>query len=287
MPHDKPVRQAAIRKPRREVIYRHRLVVRITHWINLLCVSLLLMSGLQIFNAHPRLYWGQYGADRDRAFVEMVATGNEMTGLHGVTRIAGHAFDTSGVLGASAGSDHAQTPRGFPTWATLPSFQDLAAGRRWHFALAWLFVINGLVYLGFGLANRHFTRDLAPTREQLRPSRILADIWDHMRLKHPRGEAAKSYNFLQKATYLVVIFVLLPLMLLTGLTMSPGVDAALPGLLDVFGGRQSARTIHFISANLIVLFVLVHVVEVFLAGAVNEIRSMITGRYVVPPEAHR
>lgn len=287
MPHDKPVRQAAIRKPRREVIYRHRLVVRITHWINLLCVSLLLMSGLQIFNAHPRLYWGQYGADRDRAFVEMVATGNEMTGLHGVTRIAGHAFDTSGVLGASAGSDHAQTPRGFPTWATLPSFQDLAAGRRWHFALAWLFVINGLVYLGFGLANRHFTRDLAPTREQLRPSRILADIWDHMRLKHPRGEAAKSYNFLQKATYLVVIFVLLPLMLLTGLTMSPGVDAALPELLDVFGGRQSARTIHFISANLIVLFVLVHVVEVFLAGAVNEIRSMITGRYVVPPEAHR
>jgi thiosulfate reductase cytochrome b subunit len=278
---------ASVSRPRREVIYRHRLVVRITHWINLLCVSLLLMSGLQIFNAHPRLYWGQYGADRDKAFIEMVATGNEMTGLHGVTRVAGHAFNTTGVLGASAGSDHNLTPRGFPSWATVPSFQDLAAGRRWHFALAWLFVINGLVYLGFGLANRHFSRDLAPTRAQLRPRSILADIWDHMRLKHPTGEAAKSYNFLQKMAYLVVIFVLLPLMLLTGLTMSPGMDAVLPGLLDLFGGRQSARTIHFISANLIVLFVLVHVVEVILAGALNEIRSMITGRYAVPPEAHR
>ena len=277
---------APARKPVREVIYRHTLAVRVTHWINLFCITLLLMSGLQIFNAHPRLYWGQYGADHDKAFIEMMATGSDMDHLGGVTKIAGHAFKTTGVLGASAGTDHTLIPRGFPRWATLPSFQDLAVGRRWHFALAWLFVINGLIYLGFGLQSRHFSRDLAPTREQIRPSHILKDIWDHMRLKHPRGEEAKSYNVLQKFAYLAVIFLLLPVMVLTGLTMSPGFDAVVPWLLDLFGGRQSARTIHFISANLIVLLVLVHVVEVFLAGVVNEIRSMITGRYVVPPEIH-
>jgi len=281
-----PPTPAPARKPAREVIYRHTLAVRLTHWINLFCITLLLMSGLQIFNAHPRLYWGQYGADADKAFIEMMATGSDMDHLSGVTTIAGHAFKTTGVLGASPGADHTLIPRGFPRWATLPSFQDLALGRRWHFALAWLFVLNGLAYLGFGLRNRHFSRDLAPTRQQIRPSHILKDIWDHMRLKHPRGEEAKSYNVLQKLTYLVVIFVLLPAMVLTGLTMSPGFDAVVPWLLDLFGGRQSARTIHFISANLIVLFVLVHVVEVFLAGVVNEIRSMITGRYVVPPEIH-
>jgi thiosulfate reductase cytochrome b subunit len=213
--------------------------------------------------------------------------GSDMDHLRGVTTVAGHRFDTTGVLGMSPGSDHTLIPRGFPMWATLPGFQDLAVGRRWHFALAWLFVINGAAYLGFGLANRHFTRDLAPTRDQLKPRHIAMDIWDHMRLKHPRGEAAKSYNVLQKFAYLAVIFVLLPAMVLTGLTMSPGFDAFFPWLLDLFGGRQSARTIHFISANLIVLFVLVHVVEVLLAGVVNEIRSMITGRYVVPPEVSR
>ena len=281
-PQSIPGRPSA--KPPREVIYRHTLVVRLTHWINLFCIALLLMSGLQIFNAHPRLYWGQYGADHDKAFIEVLAMGSDMDHLHGVTRIAGHPFDTTGVLGVSSGADHTLVPRGFPRWATLPSFQDLAVGRRWHFALAWLFVINGLIYLAFGLFNRHFSRDLAPTRAQLRPSHILKDIWDHMRLKHPRGEVAKSYNVLQKFAYLAVVFGLLPLMLLTGLTMSPGVDAVLPGLLDLFGGRQSARTLHFLSASGIVLFVLVHVVEVLLAGVINEIRSMITGRYVVPPE---
>jgi thiosulfate reductase cytochrome b subunit len=270
--------------PAREVIYRHTVAVRVTHWINLFCISLLLMSGLQIFNAHPRLYWGQYGADADPAFIEMVAMGTE-DHPKGVTRIAGHAFDTTGFLGVSRDSDHVLTPRGFPRWATWPSVQNLAAGRRWHFFLAWLFVINGAAYLGFGLRNRHFSRDLAPSPAQIRPRAVLQSIWDHMRLKHPHGEEAKRYNVLQKLTYLIVIFVLLPLMLLTGLTMSPGIDSVLPGLLDLFGGRQSARTIHFISANLIVLFVIVHVVEVFIAGAVNEIRSMITGSYVLPEPA--
>jgi thiosulfate reductase cytochrome b subunit len=273
-------------RPAREVIYRHGVIVRLTHWINVLAISLLLMSGAQIFNAHPRLYWGQYGADADRPILQMGAQNGPNGRLVGTTQIGGLKLNTTGFLGVSNRPDGHQAVQGFPGWLTVPSWRDLATGRHWHFFLAWVFVINGAVYLLSGLISGHFRRDLAPTGEQVRPSHILQSIWDHMRLRHPTGEEAKRYNVLQKLTYLIVIFILLPVMVGTGLTMSPGMDAILPGLLSLFGGRQSARTIHFISANLIVLFVLVHVVEVFLAGVWNEMRSMITGRYAVPAEAH-
>jgi thiosulfate reductase cytochrome b subunit len=274
------------RKAGAERIYRHRLVTRITHWINVLCIALLLMSGMQIFNAHPRLYWGQYGADMDHAFLEMGAADDGHGHLIGLTRIGPLTLRTTGLLGAS--KDGAQlTDRGFPAWATLPAEQDLATGRRYHFFLAWLFVANGAAYLIYGAVSGHFRRDLAPRREELRIRHLAQDIWDHIRLKHPTGEAAKRYNTLQKLTYLAVIFVLLPLMVLTGLTLSPGMNAVLPVLLDLFGGRQSARTLHFITANLIVLFVLVHLIEVLIAGAWNEIRSMVTGWYVARSERVR
>src|SRR5207237_1048202 len=129
-----------------------------------------------------------------------------------------------------------------------------------------------------------FRRDLAPAGDQLRPRHIARDVWDHLRLRQSRGEAAKRYNVLQKFTYLAVVFGLLPVMVLSGLTMSPAVTAAAPLLFDLFGGRQSARTIHFITANLLVLFVLVHIILVMLSGAFNRLRAMITGRYVIRPE---
>jgi thiosulfate reductase cytochrome b subunit len=137
----------------------------------------------------------------------------------------------------------------------------------------------------FGALSGHFRRDLAPAPDQLAARHILKDIWDHVRFRAPRGEGARRYNVLQKLAYLTVIFLLLPIMVLSGLTMSPAVTAALPVLFDLFGGRQSARTIHFLVANLLVLFVLIHVVEVFLAGVINQMRSMITGRYVIAPQA--
>jgi thiosulfate reductase cytochrome b subunit len=268
-----PASNPSASKPGAEIIYRHTLVVRVTHWINVVCVTLLLLSGLQIFNAHPMLYWGQKGDDYDRPFVSIGADDWRKDHPKGVTRIGPIVIPTTGVLGVSGGE-----VRAYPRWLTLPSNQDLADGRRWHFFMAWIFVINGLVYLISNAINGHFKRDLAPTREQIRPRHIWMDIVDHLKLKHPVGEAAKHYNVLQKFAYLGVIL-LITLMVLTGLTMSPGVDAALPGLLSLFGGRQSARTLHWICANLIVLFVLVHVIEVFIAGVVNEIGSMITGRY--------
>jgi thiosulfate reductase cytochrome b subunit len=270
-----------IRYPRRVFVRRHSIVTRLTHWLNVLCLSFLLLSGLQIFNAHPELYWGHYGADGDPAVLTIGA--NDAAEPSGFVRVAGVQIPTTGLLGVS-NVDGEPTARAFPSWATIPSFQDLAAGRRWHFFFAWLFVINGIVYLGFSVLSGHFRRDLAPTAHELSPSHLGREVLDHARLRFPKGEEAKHYNALQKLAYLAVIVILLPLMVLTGLTMSPGVDAALPALVDIFGGRQSARTIHFITASALVIFVIVHVAMVLLSGTWNNIRSMVTGRYAIHEE---
>jgi len=142
-------------------------------------------------------------------------------------------------------------------------------------------VFNGLAYVIYSLWVRHLQRDIWPSRADIRA--IPRSILDHIKLKHPTGDAARRYNVLQKFAYLGVIL-LITLMVLTGLTMSPGFNAIFPWLLDVFGGRQSARSIHFISATLIVLFVVVHLMEVVLAGPINEIRSMLTGDYRIPQD---
>lgn len=260
-----------------DVVRRHRLSTRVWHWINVVTVVVLLMSGLTIFNAHPRLYWGQYGANADRAWLEI---GGE--GERGYLRIAGIEIPTTGVLGRWPDDEGETGTRAFPSWATIPGFYSLAIGRRWHFFFAWILVIGGLAYWATSFLNRHVQRDLAPRREELRPGHLWRDIKNHARLRFPTGAAALQYNTLQKLSYLVVLFVLLPLIVLTGLTMSPGMDAAWPWLLDLFGGRQSARSLHFIAAFAMVGFIIVHVALVVLAGPVNEIRSMITGRFRLP-----
>ena len=260
-------------------IYRHAAIVRITHWINVLCLTILLMSGLQIFNAHPALYLGEQSSF-GRPVLSMTAElqGN---GFAGITTILGHRLNTTGMLGVSklGGQD---VVRAFPSWATVPSGQDLATARRWHFFFAWLFVLNGLVYLGYGLASGHVRRDLLPSFSGLR--RIGKSLADHIQLRFPRGDEARRYNVLQQLTYLLVIFLLLPVIVLAGLAMSPGLDALFHWLPDLFGGRQGARTVHFIAAFAIVLFVLVHVAMVILSGAFNNIRSMITGDYNLAKE---
>lgn len=263
----------------RTIIYRHSLLVRLSHWVNVLCMTVLLFSGLQIFNAHPALYWGQYGADNDPSFISMEAVEDGDKAM-GVTRVGSLTFNTTGVLGLSQ-VDGEATARGFPEWLTIPSYQDLATGRRWHFFFAWLFVINGFIYLAYGLLSRHFRRDLLPAGNELTPAHIGHEIVNHARLRFPKGPEARHYNTLQKLTYVAVIFLLLPLMILTGLTMSPGFNAVAPWLLDIFGGRQSARTIHFLTAFSLTAFVVVHVAMVILSGVFNNLLSMITGYYAI------
>src|SRR5215470_9781560 len=272
--------------PRRKgsyLYYRHTLPVRVMHWINVLALTILLLSGLNIFSAHPALYWGKSSYTGHGPVFQIGAREDDAGNPVGVTRIFGHDFVTTGLLGVSKGADGDLAERTFPSWLTIPGNRWLSMARRWHFFFAWVFVINGLCYLAYSIASRHVARDLAPDRADLRS--IGRSIVEHLRFKHPTGEAAKRYNVLQKLTYLLVIFVLLPLVILMGFAMSPWLDALLPGWVDLFGGRQAARTIHFIVAWLIVAFVLIHVFEVIVAGFWNELRSMITGRYRVSTEA--
>jgi thiosulfate reductase cytochrome b subunit len=230
----------------RGIYVRHSLAVRVMHWINVVAIAVLLMSGLQIFNAHPALYWGE------------------------------SSYTGAGPIWA---------PGPFPGWITLPDVQWLAMGRRWHFFFAWVLVINGAAYLVYSLVSRHLKRDLVPTRDDLR--RIGPSIAEHVRLEHPTGAAAARYNVLQRLAYLGVIFVLLPFLVLMGLGMSPALDTIWPGWIEWLGGRQSVRTLHFIAASLVVAFTLVHVFEVVITGAWNNLRSMITGKYRLPPEEGR
>ncbi len=256
---------------------RHSLPVRVMHWLNVVSLTVLLMSGLMIFNAHPSLDWGKSSYTGRPSVFEITALRTSSGQLMGVTRVFGHQFDTTGVLGVSAGANGQPAVLAFPSWLTIPSSYSLAAGRLWHFFFAWLLVLNGLFYVGHALWSRHLQRDLLPTRPDWRG--IAQSIRDHLRFKHPQGEAAKHYNVLQKLSYLAVIFVLLPLIILAGWAMSPWLNSLLPGWVDLLGGRQSARTIHFIVAWLLVAFVLVHVFEVIVSGLWNHLRSMITGRY--------
>ena len=237
------------------------------------------MSGLQIFNAHPALYWGDQSTF-DRPLLALTAQRSGTDDLTGITYVFGRAFHTTGWLGASK-VHGAMRQRGFPSWITLPSYQALALGRRWHFFFAWVLVVNGLVYVLHSLFGRHLRGDLLPRLQELRD--IGHSIRDHLLLRFPRGEEARRYNVLQKLAYLLVMFGLLPLMVLTGLSMSPGVDAAFPWLPALFDGRQSARTLHFVVAWLLVGFVVVHLLMVVLSGPWNNLRSMITGRYRLGP----
>jgi thiosulfate reductase cytochrome b subunit len=266
---------------RRQFFYRHTATVRSLHWINALCLLVMFMSGLQIFNAHPALYWGAI-SDFDHPIVSLTADQDNAGNItKGVTQVGHWQFNTTGVLGASRENGQ-MAARGFPAWATLPGPQWLAMGRLWHFFFAWIFVINGIAFVTYALIRRHLQKDLWPTRDDLR--HLGREILDHIRLRFPKGEAAKHYNALQKLTYFFVIFGLGPLVVLTGLTMSPTIDSVFPFLLWVFGGRQSARTIHFICAFSFLGFFIVHIVMVVLSGTWNNLRSIITGWYAIEPE---
>ena len=260
-------------------IYRHSLTTRITHWLNAISLLVLLMSGLNIFMAEPALFFGQF-ADFAHPAVRIFASSHSDGHLIGITQIGDTQFNTTGLLGVSNNASGHPVPRTWPLWATLPSYRDLASARHWHFFFAWLLVINGAVYLAWNTWVRHIQNDLWLTRADV--AAIPQSVVDHIKLKHPTGLAATRYNVLQKIAYLAVILILVPGMVLTGVTMSPGADAAFPILPWIFLGRQTARSLHFIFAWSLVAFFVVHMVEMVLAGPINELTSIITGWYKVP-----
>jgi len=227
------------------VIYRHRVATRLWHWINAITIFIMIGSGLTISNAHPHLYWGNYGANFDHPWLSL--------------------------------------PR-WPGWLTIPTGYNLALARRWHLLFALVLGFGLLAFMIASLINRHFQRDLRVRAGELAPRSLLHDLKEHLAFRFHDPANPAAFNIFQKLSYVLVIFILIPLMILTGLTLSPGMDAAWPWLLDIFGGRSSARSIHFIAAAGLAGFIIVHLVLVILAGPLNEVGSMITGRWKVPEE---
>ncbi|HVY50495.1 MAG TPA: cytochrome b/b6 domain-containing protein [Devosia sp.] len=266
--HDRCASQAE-----RGLIYRQDGLTRLTHWVWAFAMFFLLASGLQIFNARPNLYIGQQsGFGFENSVLDIYAV-NTPQGPRGQTKVLGRTFDTTGWLGMSGAAEQPDLTA-FPAWATIPSYRDLATGRVVHFFFAWVLVGTLLIWLINALFTGHLWRDIIVKPRDL--AGLPADIWDHVRLRFTHGP---SYTPLQKLAYFGVFVVAFPLIIATGLTMSPGMDTFAPWLLDLFGGRQTARTIHFLAMAAFVLFFLVHIVMVVLAGPINELRSMITGYY--------
>lgn len=225
------------------VVKRHALATRLWHWVNAVAIFIMIGSGAMIFNAHPRLYWGKYGANYDHAWLEL--------------------------------------PR-FAGWFTIPANYNLALGRRWHLFFALILAFGLLAYMVASLINRHFQRNLRVRAAELKPEHLVDDAKAHLAFRFHDPARPAAYNIFQKLSYVAVIFGLLPLVILSGLALSPGMNAAWPWLLDLFGGRQSARSVHFLCFAAITLFTIVHLTLVILAGPFNEVRSMITGKWRVP-----
>ena len=224
---------------------RHSALVRVTHWITTLSFLALLVSGVEILISHPRFYWGE----------------------------AGNALSPP-LFKLPIPASRSSVPTGYGF--VLPDQNGWS--RYLHFQAAWVVVLTGLVYVVAGLFTRHFRKNLFPDGADLSAQRLSVAIANHLRFKPPSEAEAWSYNALQRLTYLFVIFVLFPLVIWTGLAMSPAIASVFPAAVTVFGGQQSARTIHFFVSMSLFLFLLVHIVMVWLAGFRNRMRAMITGR---------
>jgi thiosulfate reductase cytochrome b subunit len=235
----------AAANPARTDTLRHAAIVRVTHWITALCFFALLVSGIEILISHPRFYWGE--------------AGNVLT---------------PPLFKLPIPASRSSIPTGYAY--RLPDQNGWS--RSLHFQSAWVVVFTGLLYFVFGLLTRHFRKSLLPTGANLSWGQLSSVISDHLHFKRPGKSEAWSYNVLQRITYLIVIFVLFPVMIWTGLAMSPAIVSVFPGVVTVLGGQQSARTIHFFVCLILVLFVLVHIVMVCRAGFGNRMRAMITGR---------
>ncbi|MCH8175277.1 MAG: cytochrome b/b6 domain-containing protein [Proteobacteria bacterium] len=236
---------ASVQEPKKW-IYRHSYNARICHWIVVISFAYLVVSGVNIFLDFPELYWGKVG----------------FQGYPAVFKLSdwGISWEEAGAMGNRR-------------W-----------GRNYHFLFAWVFVINGFIYLSWNLWRKQFYRKMLPRRDELSLRHLKLEVINHLRFRRPRGDAARGYNVLQKLSYLLVLFLLFPFMILSGLAQMPAFTAISPELIDLFGGRQTARTLHVVVTVVLVLFVIIHVIEVFVLGVVNGMRSMITGKYVLPEE---
>src|SRR5262245_60354838 len=241
-------------------VVRHARWVRVSHWVLTLSLLTLAFTGVVILMAHPRLYWGEAGNDLTPALLELPISRNYKHG--------GWEKPTPLIAGSS---DVISADR------TYDIFNQNGWGRSLHFLAAWLLVLPGAVYLLIGVGGGHFRAHMWPRANELAPALVWRDVLDHMRFRIRLASGGPQYGVLQKSTYSLVVFVLGPLMIVSGLTMAPGVTAAFPFLLAVVGGYQSARTIRFFTVLALLLFVAVHLVMVIKSGFKRQIRAMTVG----------
>ena len=238
----------------------HARWVRVSHWIGAASLLVLAVTGFVILMAHPRLYWGEIGNDLTPALVELPISRNYQHG----------GWDTPRPFFARAGGPVSAS-------RTFDIFNQNGWGRSLHFLAGWCLIVPGVLYLIGGLLGGHFRSHVWPAARELTPAVVGRHVVDHLRLRIPSATGGPRYNVLQKIAYSLVIFVAAPLMVLTGLAMSPAIGAAFNWLPRLFGGHQSARTIHFFAFVLLILFVLVHVVRVWASGFRRQMRAMTVG----------
>lgn len=240
---------------------RHKRWVKLTHWIITLSFLALTLSGFIILMCHPRLYWGEVGNDLTPALFELPVSRNYK---HGGWENTTAFFDKAGSPVSAS--------------RTYEIFNQNGWGRSLHFLAAWFLVITGLVYLLTGIFSGHVRKNLWPRASEFTGKMLKLDLINHFRMKFPMATGGPQYGLLQKSVYLVVIFFLFPIVVMTGMTMSPAITASYPFLLKMFFGAQSARTIHFFASFALVLFLIVHVVMVIRTGFKQQIRSMTIGK---------
>lgn len=256
------------------LVYRHSLTTRITHWLTFVSFFVLVMSGLQIFNASPYLDASDK-SDSHRRVLAIGAMQDAAGRPVGMVQIFGRSFVTTHLFGYTDDGQGGETARAFPGWLTIPGYQALADGRRWHFFFAWLLVLGGIAYVVAGFRRKDL-QALVLRRADL-PKLLPMQLY-YLRLRKEPPPYGR-YNPLQKAAYTTVLFVLTPLIVITGLALSPGIDAIAGPLTSVLGGRQFARLWHFLIMVLLLGFVGIHLVMVVSTGFVNNMRSMLTGMY--------
>jgi thiosulfate reductase cytochrome b subunit len=231
--------------PARTVTARHSALVRVTHWISALCFLALLVTGIEILISHPRFYWGEAGN-----------------------------VNTPPLFKLPIPASRATVPTGYGY--VLPDQNGWS--RYLHFQAAWVAVLTGILYVISMLVSGHLRKNLLPRGADISWRALSAAIAKNLRFKRPSEEEAWSYNLLQRLTYLFVIFILFPLVIWTGLAMSPAIASVFPSAVSVLGGQQSARTIHFFVSVFLLVFLVVHIVMICLAGFNKRMRAMITGR---------
>ena len=269
----RPASTLTAEKERGPVVKRHNIAVRATHWVTVVAMLVLAMSGLGIFNASPQLD----ASDKTDPAHRVLSIDADTSGAApvGTTTIFGHTFKTTGLLGYTDDGSGQQAQRAFPGWATFPGYQDLASARRWHFFFGWVLIAAGLIYVISGVLKK----DLALI--VLRPS-DLPKLWPmqayYLRLR-PEPPDHGKYNPLQKAGYTLLLFVLAPFLIITGAALSPGIDAFAGPLTALLGGRQFARLWHFLAMLAIIGFTIGHVFLVASTGFFNNMRSMLAGTY--------